>query len=224
MHKSVNGILHGYDGNGGKRECEIGEALNPFRHRPTKSFVEFCAILPCWVLVLVLVSCERARLGIINVAVTLAHPSQLLRIRSFCRNSPLVPCKPVGDSLRRRLKGAMSKLLRPSQKSSYHPLPQNSRTDDDENPEKETESLQSRAKPYLCSHWLQLAIIVVLLLLTGIAGFIVGLAFPESRLSFSSFSDTVPQGALSSRVPCTPLADWLSSSCHWLVQGDISVR
>lgn len=92
----------------------------------------------------------------------------------------------------------MSTLLRPSHLQSYFPLPQTGHIDDDdvdnESGKETVQSLRSQGKRRLWSPWLQLAIIVILLLLVGAAGFFIGLSFAQSRLASSSLPDTVPQG------------------------------
>ena len=119
----------------------------------------------------------------------------------------------------------MSKLLRPNNLSSYLPLPQNSHIDDDNDPGKETvQSFRDQGKRRLLSPWFQLAIIVVLLLLAGIAGFLIGLSHPQSRLRFSSFPETVPQGSFSSGTSRRRHADRASSSVHRFIQEDVPIQ
>ena len=103
----------------------------------------------------------------------------------------------------------MSRLLRPSQPTSYFALPQDSHIDDDDNDSgKETSrSLQRPEKRQSCSHWSQLAMTVVLLSLAGTTGFFIGLSFPHKRLTFPSLLDTVPQGLQSSIISQMPSTD-----------------
>ncbi|CAD6567421.1 MAG: hypothetical protein ASARMPREDX12_005823 [Alectoria sarmentosa] len=88
----------------------------------------------------------------------------------------------------------MSTLLRPSHLVSYLPLPQNSHIDDDNDGGKERiQALHRQGKRRLWSPCLQLAMILVLLLLAGTAGFFIALSLPRNRLASSSLPDTVPQ-------------------------------
>lgn len=119
----------------------------------------------------------------------------------------------------------MSKLLRTSHSPSYFPLPQYGHIDDDNDPGKETvQSLRGQGKRALWSPWLQLAMMVVSFMLAGTAGFFIGLSLPQKQLASWSLPDTVPQGTLSSRIPRTRPADWLSSSIHRLVHGDVPIQ
>ena len=102
----------------------------------------------------------------------------------------------------------MSELLRPSHPPSYSPLPHNTHLDDDNDLGIETtSSRQGLGKSPFCPHWLQFAMMVVLLLLAGTSGFFVGLSFPQNRLPSSLLPDTVPQSPLSSEIPRKPPVD-----------------
>ena len=111
---------------------------------------------------------------------------------------PLFSCRPWKDSPPTKLNLAMSTLLRPSHLVSYLPLPQNSHIDDDNDGGKERiQALHRQGKRRLWSPCLQLAMILVLLLLAGTAGFFIALSLPRNRLASSSLPDTVPQGEFS---------------------------
>lgn len=112
----------------------------------------------------------------------------------------------------------MSILLRLNPSTSYLPLPQNGHIEDENDPGKETvQSSRRQGERYLWLPWLQLAIVVVLLLLAGIAGFFIGLSLPQSRLASSSLPDTVPRGSLCSRIshmqPAKPVIFQFSPAC-----------
>ena len=128
------------------------------------------------------------------------HKSCLVCLAEFPEH-PLFSRRPANDSLSRRSIFAMSKLLRPNPSPSYLPLPQNGHIDDEDDLGKETvQSSRGHGKRHLWLPRLQLAIIVVLLLLAGIAGFFIGLSVPQRRLASSSLPDTVPRGSLCSRI------------------------
>ena len=107
---------------------------------------------------------------------------------------------------------AMSRLLRPSHPPAYFPIPQNTNSDYDNDPGKETtRSLQGHGKRRICSHRFQLAVLVILLLLAGTAGFFIGLSFPRNRLDTSWIPYTVPQGSSFPKYrECPSLTSYLS--------------
>lgn len=142
-------------------------------------------------------------------------------LANFFEN-PLFSHKAANDSPRRRSIFAMSKLLRLNPSPSYLPLPQNGHIDDENDAGKET--VQSSRAQGKRLPWLQLAVVVVLLLLTGIAGFFIGLSLPQRRLASSSVPDTVPRGLLLFRIPRMRPADWSILSFHRLVQGNIPIQ
>lgn len=149
-----------------------------------------------------MISRKRARFGIVGVAATTlcCHDCCFVCLANFHEN-PVFPGGPANDSPRRRSVSAMSKLLRLNPSPSYFPLPQNGHVDDDKDPGKETVQYScGQRQCHLWLPWLQLAIVVVLLFLAGIAGFFIGLSHPESRWASSSLPDTVPRGSLCSRT------------------------
>ncbi|KAM0795546.1 hypothetical protein BDR22DRAFT_894084 [Usnea florida] len=85
----------------------------------------------------------------------------------------------------------MSRLLRAGDPSPYFPLSQDNPFDDENHLRKKPP--HGPGKHPLRSHWFQLVLTTVLLLLAGAAGFFIALSLPQSRLASFSLPDTVPR-------------------------------